>query len=127
MEGAFSVAVSGSKNPDGKADRWWTPTVITKAESEGVRLAVTERQEMNVVIPEVQAANGVEGDFIMCEVEEQLAARGEVQGPNRREVIRVESGETQDYVRERWAHDDLPSASSELRGPYTGVTTDGKR
>ena len=60
----------------------------------------------------------------MCQVEEQRAARVEVQRPKRR-VIRVESAETQDYVRERLAHEEtnqeeadeigfVPSALSEL-------------
>ena len=43
----------------------------------------------------------------MCEVEEQQAARVEVQGPKRRAVIRAESGETQDYVHGRVAHEDF--------------------
>ena len=86
----FSVAASGSKNPDGKSDHWSTETVFTEEESEGVRLAVTERQEMNGVLTEVQPTNGAEGDIIMCEVEEQQVARVEVQGPKRRAVVRVE-------------------------------------
>ena len=36
----------------------------------------------------------------MCEVEEQQAARVEVQAPTRKAVIRVESEETQDDVQE---------------------------
>ena len=70
--------------------------------------------------------NEAEGDFIMCEVEEQQAARVEVQGPKRRAVTHVESEETQDYVLERRRYGDLsqeeveeisflPTAVSELR------------
>ena len=53
----------------------------------------------------------------MREVEEQQAARVEVQGPKRR-VIRVESEETQDHIRKRLADEIgfVPSASSEPRG-----------
>ena len=70
-EGPFSVAASGSKHPDGKADHWSIQTVLTREESEGVRLAETERQEMNGITTEVQSTNGAESDFTMCEVEEQ--------------------------------------------------------
>ena len=62
---------------------------------------------MNGNTTEVQPAIGAERDMMMCEVEEQHAARVEVQGPKRRAVIRVESEETQDDVRERRTHDDL--------------------
>ena len=48
---------------------------ITKEESEGVRLTAAERQEINVVIPEIRPTNEAEGDFILCEIEEQQAAR----------------------------------------------------
>ena len=66
-----------------------------------------------------------DGGFFMSEVEEQQAARVEVQDPKRR-VIRVESEETHDYVRERLAirqeeADEIgfvPSASREPRGVY---------
>ena len=44
---------------------------------------------------------------MMCEVEEQQAARVEVQGPTRRAVIRVESEETQDDVREMFTCEDF--------------------
>ena len=60
---------------------------------------------MNGVIFEMQSTNEAEGDFTMCEVEEQQAARVEVQGSKRRAVIRVESEETQKYVRERFTHE----------------------
>ena len=64
----------------------------------------------------------------MCQDEEQQAARVEVQGPKRR-VTRVESADTQDYVRERLAHEEInqeeademgfvPSALSELQGAF---------
>ena len=60
-------------------------------------------------------------------VEEQQAARVEVQGPKRRTMIRVESEETQDYVRQKFTYEDfsqedvneisfMPSALSEPRG-----------
>ena len=62
----------------------------------------------------------------MCEVEEQQTASVEVQDPKRKAVIRVESQETQDYVRKRFACKDLvrkevvigfvPSVLSEPRG-----------
>ena len=51
----------------------------------------------------------------MCEVEEQQAARVEVQGPKRR-VIRVESEETQDHVSERLAHEELSQEEAEEIG-----------
>ena len=56
-------------------------------------MAENERQEMEVdeVIFGTQlSSNEVDGGFVMCEVEEQQAARVEVPGPKRR-VIRVES------------------------------------
>ena len=62
VPGSLSLAASGSKHPDGKADHWSTQT-------EGARLAVNERQEMEVdeVVPEIQpSSNETEGDFIMC-------------------------------------------------------------
>ena len=73
------------------------------------------------------SSNEAEGDFIMCEVEEQQAARVEVQSPKRRAVIRVESEKTKDYVRKQSTYEDfspeevneigfVQSASSELRG-----------
>ena len=81
---------------------------------------------MNGVIPEIQpSSNEAEGDFILCEVEEQQAARVEVQRTKRRAVIRVESEETKDYVRKQSIYEDfspqevneigfVQSASSEL-------------
>ena len=77
---------------------------------------------MNKIIPEIQPAKAT-GDNIMCEVEEQQAARVEVQAPKRRAVMRVESEETQDDVLERRIYGDIseepvdeigivPSASS---------------
>ena len=80
VEGSFSVAAGGSKYRDGKVDHWSTQTVLVKEESDGVKLAETERQEMNGITIEVQPANGAEGDLIVCEVEEHQAARVEVQG-----------------------------------------------
>ena len=115
-EGSFSVAASGSVNPEGKADRWSTQTVKIK-ESEGVS---------------PQAISG--GGFPMCEVEEQKAALVEVQGPKRR-VVRAGSEETQDHVHERLAHEDslrkkqMRLASYRVRcvnldEQYIGMTTD---
>ena len=97
VEGSLSVAASGFKHRDGKADHWSTQTALTTDESRGVGLAVNERQEMEVdeVVPEIlPSSNETEGDFIMCEVEEQQAA-----GPERRAVVRVQPEETQDYAR----------------------------
>ena len=92
VEGAVTGAASGSKNPDGKADHRPSGAVSTKEECEKVRRMATERQEMKGLIPEMQpSSNEAEGDFILCEVEEEQAARVEVQGPRRRAVIRVES------------------------------------
>ena len=55
VEGFIPLAESGPKYPDGKVDHWSTQTVLTKEESEGVRPAVNERQEMEVdeVVPEM--------------------------------------------------------------------------
>ena len=131
VEGSFSVAEGGSSDPERKADHSSARTVLAKEESEGVKGAENERQGMEVdgVIPETQpSSNETDGGFIMCQVEEQQAARVEVQGPKRR-VIRVESAETQDFVRERLAHEEInqeeademgfvPSAFSELRGAF---------
>ena len=131
VEGSFSVAEGGSTDPKRKADHSSARTVLTKEESEGVKGAENERQGMEVddVIPETQpSSNETHGVFFMCQVEEQQAARVEVQGPKRR-VTRVESAETQDFVRERVAHEEInqeeademgfvPSALSELRGAF---------
>ena len=89
------------------ADHWSPGATITKEESEGVRLTAADREEVNGVILEIQPASEAEGDFIMCEVEEQQAARVEVQAQKRRAVIRVESEETQDYVLERCIYGDI--------------------
>ena len=75
VEGAVTGAASGNKNSDGKADHWQSGALSTKEEGEKVRRVAAERQEMNGVIPEIQpSSNETEGDFIMCEVEEQQAA-----------------------------------------------------
>ena len=42
VEGSFSVAAGESMNPEGKADHGSTQTVLTKEESEGVKLAENE-------------------------------------------------------------------------------------
>ena len=65
---------------------------------------MNERQAMEVdeVIPGMLPSSPqMEGGFIMCEVEEQQAARrSKFRAQQRRAVIRVESEETQDSVRE---------------------------
>ena len=68
----------------------------------------THEMEVDEVVPETHpSSNETEGGFMMCEVEEQRAARVEVQGPKRRVVIRVASEETQDYVRKGPAYEDF--------------------
>ena len=58
---------------------------------------------MDEAAPEMQTSrNETDGGFIMCDVKDRQEARVEVEGPRRR-VIRVESEETQDYVREALA------------------------
>ena len=52
----------------------------------------------------------------MCEVEEEPAARVEVQAQKRRAVIRVESEESQDYVRERFVYEDFSQEESDESG-----------
>ena len=79
--------------------------MLTKEEGEEVKGTENEGQGMEAdeVIPWMQASsNEADGGLIMCEVEEQQAARVEVPGPKKR-VMRVESVETQDYVRESLA------------------------
>ena len=58
VEGAVSGAANRSKNPDGKSDHWPPGAVSTPSSDE------------------------VGGDFIMCEVEEQQAARVDVLSKN---------------------------------------------
>ena len=48
VEGTFSVAASGSMNPERKAGHWSTQTVLTKEESEGVKRTENEGQGMEV-------------------------------------------------------------------------------
>ena len=123
VKGAVTSTASGSKNLDRKQDHWSPRATITKEKGGDVRLTAAESQELDVQ----PSSNEADGDFIMCEVEEQQAARVGVQAPKRGAVIRVESEETQDYVRERFACEDLsqeeaneigfvPSALSENRG-----------
>ena len=80
------------------------------------------------------SSNQTDGGFLICEVDEQQAARVEVQGPERRAVICSESEEeTQDYVRETLAisQEDadeigfVPSALANREEPIIGVTIDG--
>ena len=63
VQGFFSVAASGSKHPGGNADHWSTQTVLTKEESEGVKLAENERLVMEVdeVIPGIQPSSNETG------------------------------------------------------------------
>ena len=86
--------------------------------------------DVDEVIPGMQpSSNEKDGGLRMCEVEEQQAARVEVQGPKRR-VIRVESEETQDDVRESLAISQeeadeiglVPSVN--LEESIAGATTD---
>ena len=84
VEGSFSVTEGGSMDTERKADHWSARTVLTKEESEEVKGAEKEKQGMEVdeVLPETQpSSNETNGGFTMCEVEEQQAARVEVQGP----------------------------------------------
>ena len=102
--GGFSGAEGGSMDPERKTDHWPARTVLTE-ESEEVKGAENEKQgvEVDEVVPGMQtSSNETYGGTMLCEVEEQEEARVEVQGPKRR-VIRVESEETQDYVRETLA------------------------
>ena len=69
VEGPVTVAASGSKNPDREADHWQSSAASTKEAREKVR-------------------NEAEGDNFLCEIEEQQAARVEVQGPRRRAAKR---------------------------------------
>ena len=105
---------------------WSGRTKTTEEEGEAVKGGEYEEQgkEVDEAVPGMQpSSNEADGGFIICEVEEQQAARVEVQGPRRR-VIRVESEETQDYVRESLAISQeetveigfVPSASTEPRG-----------
>ena len=97
--------------PERQADHWSVRKVLTKDEGEEVKEAENEEQGMEVgeVVPGMQpSSKETDGGFVMCKVEEQQAARVEVQGHTRR-VTRAEPEETQDCVR---------SASSEPRGVY---------
>ena len=96
----------------------------TKEGEEGKGAEYEEQgMEVDVVVLGMQpSSKETDGGFIIREVEEQQAARVEVQGPKRR-VIRVESEETQDYVRESLAisqeeADDIGFVPSEPRGVY---------
>ena len=91
VEGSFSAAEDGSMDPERKADHWSARTVLTK-EGEDLKGTENERQGMEVdeVIARMQpSSNETDAGFTICEVEEQQAARVEVQGPERR-VIRVD-------------------------------------
>ena len=76
----------GSLDPEGKMGHWSAWTKITKEESEEPKGAENEKREKEM---EVDKATLHEASV-------------EVQSPNRK-VIRVESAETQDYVRETLA------------------------
>ena len=104
VEESFSVAEDGSMDPERKADHCSGRTVLAKEEEE-VEGTENEGQGMDVdevILGMQRSTNETHGGFKMCEVEEQQAARVEVQGPERR-VIRVVSEETQEYVRESLA------------------------
>ena len=82
--------------------------------------------EVDEAAPGMQpSSNETDGGFQKCEVEDRQDARVEVQGPKRR-VTRVESEETQDYVRGTLAISQeeadeigiVRSALSEPRGVY---------
>ena len=83
----FSVAEGGSMDPERKVDHWSARTVLTQEESEKVQGTENERQGMEVdeVIPGMQpSSKQTDGGFILREVEEQQAARAEVQSSKRR-------------------------------------------
>ena len=72
--------------------------------------------EVDEVIPGMQpSSNETNGGLRVFDVEERQAARVEVQGPKRR-VIRVESEETQDSVRERIAHEENSQEEADVIG-----------
>ena len=106
VEGSFSVAEGGSMDPERKADHWSVRTKTTKEEGEEVKGAEYEEQvmEVDVAVAGMQpSSKETDGGFLICEVEEQQPARVvEVQCPKRK-VIREESEETQDHVRESQA------------------------
>ena len=91
VEWSFSGAASRSKHPDGKADHWSTQTVPRKEESEGVRLDWLETKDRKwkwtrSSLRYSSRAMKRKAVFIMCEVEEQQAARVEVQSPKKKGI-----------------------------------------
>ena len=86
VEGSFSGVEGGSMDPKGKAGRWSARTKTTKEESEEPKGADNEKQEENMEVDEATT-------------HEESA---EVQSPKRK-VVRVQSEEKQDYVRETLA------------------------
>ena len=136
-EGGVFALDRGTEPVASEADRWAllcdpVSPVLEDATKYGQKLKgarLRQGVEVDEVIPGMQpSSNETDGGFIVCEVEERQAARVEVQGLKRR-VIRVESEETQDSVRERIAHEEnsqeeadvigfVPSALREPRGVY---------
>ena len=107
VEGGFSGAEGGSMNPIGKVGHWSARTKTTEEDGEEVKRAENtrsrERRWTKRSLGMQQSSNEADGGVIICEVEKkQQAACVEVQGPRRR-VIRVQSQEMQDYVRESLA------------------------
>ena len=130
VEGGVSGVEGGSVDPKGEAGHWSVWIKTTQEGSEEVKRDENEKQksqtEVDEAAPRMQtSSNETDGGLKLCEVEERQESRVEVQGPKRR-VIRVESEETQDYVRETLAisqeeADEIgfaPSASSEPRGAH---------
>ena len=111
VEGGFSGAEGGPMDPKGKVGHCSARTKNTKEGSGDVKGAENEKlgskMEVDGAAPGMQTSrNETGGGLKMCEVEDRQEARVELQGPKRR-VIRVESEETLDYVRERLAHEEL--------------------
>ena len=64
-------------DPERKADHWSTRTVLTKEESEGVKVSEHEGQEMEVdevIAGTHPSSNETDCGSVMCAVEEQQAA-----------------------------------------------------
>ena len=96
-------------NPEGKVDRWSTRTVLTKEESEEVKLAGNERKEMEVdeVIPGTRPlSNEANGGFTVCEVA-RSTCRSSVPKKKSHEDFKEEDADEIGFV---------PSAMNEPRG-----------
>ena len=108
----------------------------TQEGSEEVKGAENEKQgskmQVDDVTPGMQRfSKETDGDFFLCEVEEQQEARVEIQGQTR--VIRVESKETWNYVSGSLAHQEISQEETkeigfvlkvDLEELFFGVTTD---